>query len=68
MPFSSAGKEEGGFHFFLLVSILSKETEAPSSLNQTKRTFESSHHVELKEAVKSDLLSLQVLPYHHLVT
>lgn len=60
---SSVGKEEEEEKAcFLLMSVVNKETETPSSLNQTGRTSESSSHTEQREAMKLDLLSLQGYP------
>lgn len=62
---SRVGKEERGGGrraCFLLIPVINKEAETPSSLNQTRRTFEASPHEEQREAVKLDLLSLRGYP------
>lgn len=47
---------------FLLIAVINKEAETPSSLKQTRRTFESFPHPEQREAMKLDLLSLWGYP------
>lgn len=42
--------------------LINKEAETLSSLNQTRRTFESSPDIEQREAMKLDLLSLWGCP------